>query len=108
MTGAILKGGDSELVNEGKGQKITRHIGEALFQRAVRGGGGCGEGSGASRRGSCSSPRVDMFKKAEAEGHRLLSDKNRATLEMYYIITLPRCQHAVRRGPRRVSTATDA
>ena len=99
MTGAILKGGDSELVNEGKGQKITRHIGEALFQRAVRGGGGRGEGSGASRRGSCSSPRVVMFtgKKAEAEGHRLLSDKNRATLEMYYIITLPRCQHAVRR-----------
>lgn len=93
MTGAILEEG--ELVYDDKGQKITRHIGEALFQREVRGGGSSGGGSGVSRRGSCSSPRVVMFSELPRRAINSYLIKLGSTCECY-ITTLPRRRHAVR------------
>jgi hypothetical protein len=55
MTGAILEEG---LVGTESREEITCQKGEALFQKGVGRGGVRGEGTGVSRRGSCSSPSV--------------------------------------------------
>jgi len=67
MTGAILKEGRRGVSGIEIREKVTCQKGEALFQKGVRRGGASGEGTGVSRRGSCSSPSGDklvvMFKK---------------------------------------------
>lgn len=61
MTGAILEEGAVLVVGLTEKTKLACQKGEALFQKVTRRGRSRGEGTGVSRRGSCSSLSGDKL-----------------------------------------------